>query len=212
MEDRTVRSPGVRRVASVGSALIVGAIAAWASYTHMRDLALAHGQPEGLANWWPLSVDGMMVAATIGLGDGRPDRRSAWLAFWVGVIVSVTANILAADANVVARAISAWPALAFLLSIEVITRAGRAVPTVVPVPTPIGMPPVVPTEPAAELAEPAPAVVPRATGNPAKVAHWHAKHPDATHADLAKRAGVSVRTVARYRPVNGREPELAGQR
>jgi len=38
----------------------------------------------------PISVDGMMVVATVALGDGRRHRWSAWLAFWTGVVASVT--------------------------------------------------------------------------------------------------------------------------
>jgi hypothetical protein len=76
----------------------------------------------------PVSVDGMMVVATIALGDGRHNRWSAWLAFWSGVAASVVANVLAAEPSMVARTISAWPAVAFLLVVEVITRGARIRP------------------------------------------------------------------------------------
>ena len=87
-------------------------------------MALRYGQPELIADLLPLSVDGMMAVATIALGDGRRNRWSAWLAFWTGVAASVLANVLAAEPSVVARCISAWPAIAFVLVVEVITRGG----------------------------------------------------------------------------------------
>jgi hypothetical protein len=114
-----------RRVASVGSALVVAAIAFLASYAHMRGLALRYGQPPLIAWLLPVSVDGMLVVATIALGDGRRHRWSAWVAFWTGVAASVVANVLAAEPSAIARCISAWPAVAFLLVVEVITRGGR---------------------------------------------------------------------------------------
>jgi hypothetical protein len=115
----------LRRLASLAGALTVAAIAALASYSHMRGLALRYGQPEVIADLLPVSVDGMMVVATVALGDGRRYRWSAWVAFWTGVGASVTANVLAAEPSTIARSISAWPAVAFLLVVEVITRGGR---------------------------------------------------------------------------------------
>jgi hypothetical protein len=114
-----------RRIASLGGAGIVAAIAALASYTHMRGLALRYGQNELIADLLPISVDGMMVVASVALGDGRRHRWSAWLAFWTGIAASVIANVLAAQPTAIARCISAWPAVAFVLVIEVITRGGR---------------------------------------------------------------------------------------
>jgi hypothetical protein len=129
-----------RRAASIGAALTVAAIAAVASYSHMRHLALRYGQEAWVADLLPLSVDGMLVVATIALGDGRRYRWSAWLAFWVGVCASVIANVLAAQPSAIARCISAWPAVAFLLVVEVITRGGRGRPAGTPEPAPVPVP------------------------------------------------------------------------
>jgi Protein of unknown function (DUF2637) len=118
----------LRRFVSLGGALVVAAIAALASYSHMRAVALRYGQPELIADLLPTSVDGMMAVATVALGDGRRNRWSAWLAFATGVTASVLANVLAAEASVVARCISAWPAVAFVLVVEVMTRGGRSRP------------------------------------------------------------------------------------
>jgi hypothetical protein len=115
----------LRRFASLAGALVVAAIAALASYSHMRTVGVRYGQPELIADLLPISVDGMMAVATVALGDGRRNRWSAWLAFWTGVTASVLANVLAAEPSVVARCISAWPAIAFVLVVEVITRGGQ---------------------------------------------------------------------------------------
>src|SRR2546429_1654906 len=114
-----------RRLASIGAALVVAGIAAVASYSHMRGLAIRYGKEQVIAAMLPISVDGMLVVATVALGDGRRYRWSAWLAFWVGVGASIVANVLAAQPSAIARCISAWPAVAFLLVVEVITRGGR---------------------------------------------------------------------------------------
>jgi hypothetical protein len=119
----------LRRFASLAGALLVAAIAALASYTHMRTVALYYGQPPLIADLLPGSVDGLMATATVALGDGRRNRWSAWLAFWTGVSASVLANVLAAEPSLPARCISAWPAVAFVLVVEVITRGLPAQPT-----------------------------------------------------------------------------------
>jgi hypothetical protein len=153
----------LNRVASLAGAVVVAAIAALASYTHMRGLALRYGQTELIANLLPLSVDGMMVVASVALGDGRRHRWSAWLAFWIGVAASVIANVLAAQPTPIARCISAWPAVAFVLVIEVITRRGREHPVT-------GAPAAVPTESATAPTAAESAKAPTAAASPRAVA------------------------------------------
>ena len=103
----------------------VALIAAIASYAHMRGLALTYGQEPLIATLLPLSVDGLVIVSAVAIGDGRRHTWSAWLSFWTGVGASIVANVLAAQPNLTARAISAWPAVALLLVVEVISRGGR---------------------------------------------------------------------------------------
>ncbi|GAB3853760.1 hypothetical protein GCM10029963_45560 [Micromonospora andamanensis] len=103
-------------------------IAAVASYDHMRELAERAGQPPLLAALLPLSVDGMILVATLALGDGRRSRWPAWLAFVLGVAASLAANVIVAEPNATARVVSAWPAVALLLTVEILTRSGTAPP------------------------------------------------------------------------------------
>ncbi|MET7749936.1 DUF2637 domain-containing protein [Micromonospora sp. NPDC005367] len=114
-----------RRLASIAGTVAVTVIAAVGSYDHMRELALDAGQPAFLAALLPLSVDGMILVATLALGDGRRSRWSAWLAFLVGVAASLAANVLVAEPDAVSRVVSAWPAVALLLTVEVLARSGK---------------------------------------------------------------------------------------
>ncbi len=221
----------LRRVASFAGALVVAAIAALASYSHMRGLAVRYGQPELIADMLPVSVDGMMVVATVALGDGRRHRWSAWLAFWTGVGASVVANVLAAEPSAVARCISAWPAVAFLLVVEVITRAGHAGGMTEDAPTAEVAVDVAPASRETATVHQDEAAVQRETvaprrRRPAKpirrpigetkelAASLRAQFPTMTQAELAQRLGISatrLRQVERaergaadgQRPVNG---------
>jgi Protein of unknown function (DUF2637) len=216
----------LRRVASLAGALIVATIAALASYSHMRGLAMRYGQPELIADLLPVSVDGMMVTATVALGDGRRYRWSAWLAFWTGVAASVIANVLAAQPSGIARCISAWPAVAFLLVVEVITRGGRTRPHDVAstsdalVSSPMAEPTAAPGQHNAEMSTssasapgPSAAAPSRRTGaktvrrpiaeTQELAAHFRADHPAITQAELARLLGISATRL--------RQVERAGQ-
>lgn len=122
------------RVVRTGAAAAVAGIAAIASYAHMRQLALDHGQPALIADLMPVTADGLLTVAAVVMAEdraaGRPVRASAWAAFLVGVSASVSANVLAAPPSLVARIISAWPAVALLLVVELLARSGGKVPHV----------------------------------------------------------------------------------
>ena len=78
----TAAAPGrvgqwIRRTATVTVAGLAG-IAGALSYSHMRQLAEAHGQAGWHAHALPLSVDGVeVVASLVLLADRRTGRRSA---------------------------------------------------------------------------------------------------------------------------------------
>ena len=117
------RATGTRRWSSRFGTAAVAIIAAIASYSHMRGLAIRHGQDSLIATLLPLSVDGLVVVAAVAVGDGRRHTWSAWLSFWLGVGASVIANVLAAQPGIISRAISAWPAVALLAVVEVLSRS-----------------------------------------------------------------------------------------
>lgn len=88
--------------------LAVAGVAAVASYGHMLEVAMWAGEPLWIARAFPITVDGLVLAA---LRRGRSGRW--WLA--LGVAVSVAANMLSRYPDLAATAgpvISAWPPLA----------------------------------------------------------------------------------------------------
>ena len=76
----------------------MGGFAAAVSYSHIYDLARLHGQTVTDARLLPLSVDGLIVAASfVLLHEARAGRVVPRLARWmlaVGVITTLAANVL----------------------------------------------------------------------------------------------------------------------
>ncbi|MFF4346254.1 DUF2637 domain-containing protein [Streptomyces sp. NPDC001530] len=67
-------------------ALVVAGVAAYASYVHQRQFALQGGADTVSASLWPLSVDGLLLLATVGLlkplgPRTRRARGAVWSAF-----------------------------------------------------------------------------------------------------------------------------------
>lgn len=95
----------------------------------MVGVALHVGERPDVAYVLPLSVDGLMVVASVAMVDdkraGLTVRMSARVAFTVGVGASLAANIAHAEPTIGARIVSAWPAVALLLVVELLTRYGR---------------------------------------------------------------------------------------
>jgi hypothetical protein len=122
-----VPSPWVRRTTTL-AVLAVALVAAVVSYEHMRALAAAAG--EGWRAWLvPVSVDGLMVAASMTAltrrRAGQPVGALAWAALLLGISASVAANMAAAEPTLVGRAVASWPPLALGLSFELLLQQGR---------------------------------------------------------------------------------------
>jgi uncharacterized protein DUF2637 len=78
-----------------GCALVVAGVAAYASYEHQREFAVRGGADPTGAALWPLSVDGLLVLATVGQdppSDLPPHRVVVWLSFLLGIAVSLAAK------------------------------------------------------------------------------------------------------------------------
>ena len=195
------------RVTSTLGAGAVAGIAAWSSWSHMVGVALHVGERPEVAYLLPLSVDGLLIVASAAMVDdkrnGRTPRWSARVAFAVGVAASLGANVAHAQPTWGARAVAAWPALALLLVVELLSRRGRtvAVPATVPDATA--------ARAASDGATVAPGVTPPATARArrtprgksptaARVAAAAAAAPGAPVTALAARAGVSESTARRH--------------
>jgi len=193
----------------VGTVLTLAAVAAYMSYGHLRAVAESHG--EDAAALFPISVDGLIVAASLVLlvqrRSGQPGGALPWAGLLLGIAATIAGNIASAEPNTVARLVAAWPPCAFALAYEFLlsllrppapaTVAEAVVPDPVAVPAPVTAvrPPVAAPAPAAEL--PNPAGDHRPVGDPAGDPLPAAPVPDT---DLAARIGALVR-----------EAETAGQ-
>ncbi|GAB2458989.1 DUF2637 domain-containing protein [Streptomyces incanus] len=108
--------------------MAVAAVAAYASYVHQREFALQGGADATSATLWPLSVDGLLLLATVGLltparHASRRTRFVIWLAFLLGIAVSLAANIAAAPTLAWKPVLVAgWPPVALLLSEELLAH------------------------------------------------------------------------------------------
>jgi hypothetical protein len=88
--------------------LLVAGVASAASYGHMLEVAVWAGEPLWIARAFPITVDGLVLAA---LRRGRSGRW--WMA--LGIAVSVAANMVSRYSDLAVAAgpiVSAWPPLA----------------------------------------------------------------------------------------------------
>jgi hypothetical protein len=130
------------------------------SFSHIHDLAAAHGQSGWKAWLYPLSVDLLTVAAYRRLMAARRTDAPvflAWCAFLLGLEASLAANVISAWQNpdrLIAVALGVWPAVAFLvctlLSHDPTPRPGAS-------PVTASAPVAVPATPAPQAAPVAPA-------------------------------------------------------
>jgi hypothetical protein len=117
------------RVTTVCAVVVVAVIAAVVSYSHMQQLAASAG--EGWRSWLiPLSIDGLVVAASMVLltrrRTGLPGGPLAWVALGAGVGASLAANMADARPEVTAVLVAGWPAVAFAVAFELLLQQRRA--------------------------------------------------------------------------------------
>lgn len=113
--------------------MAVASFAAIVSYAHIYDLGSSNGQYGTAAILLPLSVDGIIVAASLVLlYAARRKIDTPALAQWmlvVGVAATVAANVTYGAAfGWVGAIVSAWPALSFIGSVEMLMGMIRNAP------------------------------------------------------------------------------------
>lgn len=115
--------------------LAVTTAAAYNSYGHQLTVAhLAH-QTGLAAATLPVSVDGMLAAASLAMAEDKANgcRPRLWarLAFWLGAIVSVAANLAAVYVewgwDILSLSVSGWPPVALLFVVEIMARRGKPI-------------------------------------------------------------------------------------
>jgi len=117
--------------------LTLAAVAAFMSYGHLR--AVAEGQGEDAAALFPISVDGLIIAASLVLlvqrRSGRPGGALPWAGLLLGVAATIAGNVASAEPTSLARLVAAWPPIAFALSYEfLLTLLRPPTPPAAPVP------------------------------------------------------------------------------
>ena len=121
------------RVIRFATAAVVCAVAAFAavvSYSHIYGLGRARGQDGTAARLLPLSVDGLILAASLVLlHEARNDRDAPALArfmLWLGISATIGANIAyGARYGLLGALISAWPAVEFIGAVEIAMQQVR---------------------------------------------------------------------------------------
>lgn len=139
----TGRPPGerVENAAQVVILLTIGGMAGAASFTHVHNVAAAHGQPGWLA-WADAIVLELMSIAT-GLEIRRRRRAGQPVGFVAAalvaaVVLSVAAQVVEAEPSVVGWLAAALPALGFLTCVKVVlSRTPTETVTTAAEPTPV---------------------------------------------------------------------------
>ena len=125
------------------TALAVAAFAFTVSYSHIYDLGYAHAQSGVADRMLPLSVDLLIVAASLVLfRQSRGPVPETWLARWLPRIVMWSGIAATVAANVayglphgwLAAVISGWPGAAFVGVVEMVMVAVRHAPQDAPKP------------------------------------------------------------------------------
>ncbi|MBE1533250.1 DUF2637 domain-containing protein [Actinomadura algeriensis] len=124
MTDRLIR------LTTALAVVAVAAVAAVISYSHAFELVRAHGETGATARLVPLTVDGLIWAASMVILDAsRRQRPIPALAEWslaVGIVATVGANVAHGAAHgLIGALVSAWPALALVGSFELLMTLTR---------------------------------------------------------------------------------------
>ncbi|MCW2904033.1 MAG: hypothetical protein JWO67_6298 [Streptosporangiaceae bacterium] len=111
------------RRGQIASVVFVAAVAFVQSWSHIYDIGHAHGQNTIDSSLLPLSVDGMIVSCSVTLARAAKEGREASpvtrLMLWLAVAATVAANVVyGLPFGWVGIASSAWPAIAFLGTVE----------------------------------------------------------------------------------------------
>jgi hypothetical protein len=112
------------------AAALVATIAGAASWEHIASVALMSGERPWVAYSLPAAIDGLILVGVAALLEdkrsGRVGRLSARVAIVAGVLATLAANLASAEPSVTARLVAVAAPVSFLLSVEVLTRTGRA--------------------------------------------------------------------------------------
>lgn len=130
------------RWSTIAAVVVVAAVAASFSYLHALEVVGEHSRPSLMNNVFPLTVDGLIYAGSmVLLNDARRGLKAhplAYGALGLGIAATLTVNVVSGLVyGLVGAMISAWPAVALVLSYEllmiIVRRSARTEPAA-PVP------------------------------------------------------------------------------
>ena len=125
------------RWSTIAAVSAVALVAGFVSYRHALQVVTVHGESGLIAKAYPLTIDGLIYAASMVLlnsarrGLDRP--ALAYVALGLGIAATLAANIAAGLAyGAVGAIVAAWPAPALVISYEllmlVIRNSARPAP------------------------------------------------------------------------------------
>jgi hypothetical protein len=125
------------RYSTIAAVSAVALVAGFVSYRHALQVVSVHGETGLLARAYPLTIDGLIYAASMVLlnaarrGLDRPPL--AYVALGLGIAATLAANIAAGLAyGPVGAIVAAWPAPALVISYELLMLVIRSSAAPVP--------------------------------------------------------------------------------
>jgi hypothetical protein len=130
-DHRHPRADRLVRRSSIAVVVFVGVIAAFVSYRHAYELVHTHGEEGTAAAAGPLTIDGMIYASGMVLLQAARHKirapRLAYVGLWLGIAATIGANVAhGAGHGAVGALVSAWPAVALIVSYELLMKIIRA--------------------------------------------------------------------------------------
>ncbi|MFG1619534.1 DUF2637 domain-containing protein [Nonomuraea wenchangensis] len=105
--------------------VLLAAVAAVVSYRHAFEVITAHGESGWVAYLVPLTIDGLIFAASMVLLDaarrGTARPKLAYFTLALGILATLAANVMHGwEHGVIGSIVAAWPAVALVLSYELL--------------------------------------------------------------------------------------------
>jgi hypothetical protein len=113
------------RYSTIGAVSVVALVAAFVSYRHALQVVRAHGETGPLVLAYPVTVDGLIYAASmVLLNTARQGIRPRWLAYvalGLGIAATLAANLAAGlSYGPVGALVASWPVPALVISYELL--------------------------------------------------------------------------------------------
>ncbi len=126
------------RRSTIAAVTIVAMVAGFVSYRHALQVVRAHGESGLLAAAYPLTIDGLIYAASMVLLNaarrGIPRPALAYAALTLGIAATLAANVAAGlHYGLIGAIVAAWPAPALVISYELlmlVIRSAAAAPEI----------------------------------------------------------------------------------